>query len=134
MATQPDSLESQTFKELQEHLRIGIQNNIDTVLTMAYQEDLITDDELEEHTNPMWSKNKRAQNFLRAVSKMIKKNPANLQSFRGILEQEPVHLDLARKIGECSLCLTVCNSVSEARQLAVPVQSSFATNSISLQA
>ena len=127
MAKPPGSLESQTFKELQEFLRIGIQDSIDAVLTQSYQEDLITDDQLDELTNPMWPKNTRAKNFLRTVGRMIKKNPANLQSLRGILEQEPVHQDLVKRIGKCSLCLMVYsdtvdlatwyNLVSQARQM-----------------
>ena len=99
MARHPESFESQTFKELQEFLRIGIQDDIDTVVTRANQEDLISDDQLDELTNQMWPKSTRAKNFLRDVSRMIKKNPTNLKTLKGILELEPVHLDLARKIG-----------------------------------
>ena len=96
------SPEYETFVELQEDLRIGIQSDIATVAVRAFSAMLITPENLEDLTMLTIPKHTRAQSFLRMMGSKIKTDPTKLGKFKGFLDPY-VHKDLVKRVGE-SFC------------------------------
>lgn len=94
--------EYQTIVDLSDTIRIGIQDDLNRIVTVMFAAGIIGPDErdgiLDRETNE--AKPDRARRFMRLLENKIQINPDCLASFRGILAKEACHEGLVNMIGE----------------------------------
>ena len=96
------TIQYQAIVDLSDTLRIGIQNDLDSIVSKMFSAGIISSDErdeiLDRETNE--SKPNRARRFMRLLQNKVRINPDCLASFRWILAEEPAHESLVNMIGE----------------------------------
>ena len=96
------TIQYQAIVDLSDTLRIGIQNDLDSIVSKMFSAGIISSDErdeiLDRETNE--SKPNRARRFMRLLQNKVRINPDCLASFRWILVEEPAHESLVNMIGE----------------------------------
>ena len=94
--------EYQTIVDLSDTIRIGIQTDLDRIVTAMFSAGVIGSDErdeiLDSKTNE--SNPNRARRFMRLLENKIQIKSDCLASFRGILAKEACHEGLVNMIGE----------------------------------
>ena len=96
------TIQYQAIVDLSDTLCIGIQNDLDSIVSKMFAAGIISPEErdeiLDRATNQ--SKPNRARSFMTLLQNKIRINPDCLASFRGILAEEACHGALVKMIGE----------------------------------
>lgn len=91
-----------TARDLSDQLRIGIQNDLEGIVTKVYSAGIISANARDEIIDPATheSSSRRTRKFITMLEDKIQIDPECLAHFRGLLAEEPAHRSLVDMIGE----------------------------------
>ena len=91
-----------TTRDLSDKLRIGIQNDLEGIVTKVYSAGIISANARNEIIDPATheASSRRTRKFITMLVDKIQIDPGCLAHFRGLLAEEPAHRSLVDMIGE----------------------------------
>lgn len=91
-----------TARDLSDKLCIGIQNDLESIVTKVYSAGIISANARDEIIDPATheASSRRTRKFITMLVDKIQIDPECLAYFRGLLAEEPAHRNLVEMIGE----------------------------------